>query len=242
MSFSTYSQCQIPYCYTGRRVNAGATQGELPVGQERVPWGITVSRNPFARCNARHLRIMHSIPFIFAGAVCNNALTHCAALSCRTLRRVARMCSSMVSDTANMRIHGVQSASRREEKSSAVPLLGAVAGLWYAPDYLTRERQEFQEEGKPQVVLPLCPRGGRRESPRSAERNSPSEVQRTRRPLGVNTLTRFVHPAGSVQRKKAAARKGAAPTCPRVPQIVSAEKIKGRTMKVRPFPYSASCR
>ena len=29
---------------------------------------------------------------------------------------------------------------------------------------------------------------------------------------------------------------------PRVPQIVSAGKIKGRTMKVRPFPYSASCR
>ena len=38
------------------------------------------------------------------------------------------------------------------------------------------------------------------------------------RPLGANTLTQFVHPAGSVQRKKAAARKGAAPTflvCPR---------------------------
>ena len=104
----------------------GSTQARhkvnCPKGQEKVPWGITVSRNPFARCNARHLRIMRSIPFIFADAVCNNALTHCAALSCRTLRRVARMCSSMVSDTANMRIHGAQSASRREEKSSAVPL------------------------------------------------------------------------------------------------------------------------
>ena len=180
-----------------------------------------MSRNPFARCNARHLRIMRSIPFIFAGAVCNNALTHCAALSCRTLRRVARMCSSMVSDTANMRIHGAQSASRREEKSSAVPLLGAVAGLWSAPDYLTRERQEFKEEGKPQVVLPFCPRGGRRESPRSAERNS--------------------------HRWVGAAKKGCRPerrstNVPRVPQIVSAGKIKGRTMKVRPFPYSASCR
>ena len=122
----------------------GSTQARhkvnCPKGQEKVPWGITVPRNPFARCNARHLRIMRSIPFIFAGAVCNNALTHCAALSCRTLRRVARMCSSMASDTANMRIHGAQSASRREEKSSAVPLFGAVAGLWSAPDYLTRER------------------------------------------------------------------------------------------------------
>ena len=180
-----------------------------------------MSRNPFARCNARHLRIMRSIPFIFADAVCNNALTHCAALSCRTLRRVARMCSIMVSDTANIRIHGAQSASRRKEKSSAVPLLGAVAGLWSAPDYLTRERQEFKEEGKPQVVLLFCPRGGRRESPRSAERNSPRWV--------------------------GAAKKGCHPerrstNVPRVPQIVSAGKIKGRTMKVRPFPYSASCR
>ena len=145
-----------------------------PKGQEKVPWGITVSRNPFARCNARHLRIMRSIPFIFADTVCNNALTHCAALSCRTLRRVARMCSIMVSDTANIRIHGAQSASRRKEKSSAVPLLGAVAGLWSAPDYLTRERQEFKEEGKPQVVLPFCPRGGCRDAPAVHRRRIPS--------------------------------------------------------------------
>ena len=27
------------------------------------------------------------------------------------------------------------------------PFFGAVAGLWFAPDYLTRERQEFKEEG-----------------------------------------------------------------------------------------------
>jgi hypothetical protein len=154
VSFSTYSQCQIPYCYTGRRVNAGAAQGELPVGQERVPWGMTVPRNPFARCNARHLRIMRSIPFIFAGAVCNNALTHCAALSCRTLRRVARMCSSMVSDTANMRIHGAQSASMRKKKSSAVLLFEAVADLWSAPDS-PRERGDSQEGGN-RRCLPSC--------------------------------------------------------------------------------------
>ena len=30
---------QIAYCYTDRRVSAGATQGELPEGQEKVPWG-----------------------------------------------------------------------------------------------------------------------------------------------------------------------------------------------------------
>ena len=201
-----------------------------------------MSRNPFARCNARRLRIMRSIPFIFAGAVCNNALTNCAALSCRTLRRVARMCSSMVSDTANMRIHGAQSASRREEKSSAVPLLGAVTGLRSAPDYLTRERQEFKEEGKPQVVLPFCPRGGRRESPRSAEHNSPAGIQRTPPPVrGEHAY------AVRTPRWVSAAKKGCRPerrstNVPRVPQTVSAGKRKGRTMKVRPFPYSASCR
>ena len=45
MSFSTYSQCQIPCCYTGGFISAGAAQGELPEGQERVPWGMTVTRN-----------------------------------------------------------------------------------------------------------------------------------------------------------------------------------------------------
>ena len=46
--FSTSTQCRIPYCYTGGFICAGATQGELPEGQERVPWGMTVSRNSLA--------------------------------------------------------------------------------------------------------------------------------------------------------------------------------------------------
>ncbi len=52
---STYSQGRIPCCYTYGFIYAGATQGELPEGQERVPWGITVLRNPLARYNARQL-------------------------------------------------------------------------------------------------------------------------------------------------------------------------------------------
>ena len=40
---------QMPFCYTYRQLYADATQGELPEGQEKVPWGITVSRNSFAR-------------------------------------------------------------------------------------------------------------------------------------------------------------------------------------------------
>ena len=32
----------------GGLLSAGATQGELPEGQEKVPWGMTVSRNSLA--------------------------------------------------------------------------------------------------------------------------------------------------------------------------------------------------
>ena len=63
--------------------------------------GITVPRNSLARCNARHLRIRRLVQFIFAGAVYHNALSNCAALLCRTQRRVARMCSRTLSDPEN---------------------------------------------------------------------------------------------------------------------------------------------
>ncbi len=57
-SFSyTYSQCQIAFCYTCGSIYAGATQGELPEGQEKVPWGIPVSRNLLARYYRQHLWI-----------------------------------------------------------------------------------------------------------------------------------------------------------------------------------------
>ena len=97
MFFVTCSQYQIHYCYTDRKVFAGAAQGELPEGQERVPWGITVPRNSLARCNARHLRILRSVQFIFVGPIYNNVLTNRVALSCRTLRKVTYMCSSSLS-------------------------------------------------------------------------------------------------------------------------------------------------
>ena len=44
---------------------------------------ITVSRNSLACCNARHLRIRRLVQFIFADPIYHNALTSCAALSCR---------------------------------------------------------------------------------------------------------------------------------------------------------------
>ena len=44
---------------------------------------IPVSRNSLTRYTARHLRIKYLVQFILVGAVYNNALTSCAALSCR---------------------------------------------------------------------------------------------------------------------------------------------------------------
>ena len=44
----------------------GAAQGELPEGQERVPWGTTVPRNSFARYDGRHLRTFSDIMLISA--------------------------------------------------------------------------------------------------------------------------------------------------------------------------------
>ena len=84
------------------------------------------------------------------------------------------------------------------------PFFEAVTALRFSPDYLTRERQEFKEEGKPQVSLPFCPCGGCRTLPRSAERNSFAEIQRkTPRPLGTNTPAQFAHPIYSVQKETA---------------------------------------
>ena len=58
---------------------------------------IPVLRNSLTRYTARHLRIRYLAQFIFVGPVYYNVLTTCAALLCRALRGVARMCSSTLS-------------------------------------------------------------------------------------------------------------------------------------------------
>ena len=103
------------------------------------------------------------------------------------------MCSRTVSDTANRllkRTDNEGSPSVVEENPLPFPIFGAVAGLWSAPDYLTRERQEFKEEGKPQVSLPFCPAAGAASPPRraphhSAERNFPRFQLTTARKSGI---------------------------------------------------------
>ena len=86
------------------------------------------------------------------------------------------------------------------------PFFEAVTALRFSPDYLTRERQEFKEEGKPQVSLPFCPCGGRRSLPRSAERNSPLRFSEKPPPVRGEPPAQFAFPGQPVL--KTAARQG----------------------------------
>ena len=155
--FFTSAQCRIPYCYTYRLLYAGATQGELPEGQERVPWGIPVLRNSLTRYTARHLRIRRLIQFIFAGAVYCNAQEVWSALLCRPLRRVADMCSRKVSDTANMQIHKRTQCVSAEEKllcRSPASQRSHVSNLRQT----LKGKGRFTRGWKPQVSTLLCAR------------------------------------------------------------------------------------
>ena len=117
--------------------------------------GMTVPRNSLTRYTARHLRIRRLVQFIFVGAVYHNALTNCAALLCRALRRVARICSSNLSDAANMSGHGSTMCSPTVEKILCrSPIFEAVTCRQSAPDS-PRERGDSQEGGN-RRCLPSC--------------------------------------------------------------------------------------
>ncbi len=159
---------------------------------------MTVLRNSLARCNARHLRIKRLVQFIFVGAVYHNALSNCAALLCRTQRRVAHMCSSTVSDTAN------RLRKTRKKKSSVVPPFrsGHMSAICAR---LGSKGKAGVQRGRKTAGCPsfLPPAAGAATLPPSADGESLAEVQRkTPRPLGANPLTQFVCPGQPVQRKE----------------------------------------
>ena len=120
----TYSQCQIPFCYTCGSINAGS--------------GITVPLKLFARYTVRHLRFRRSVQFIFAGAVRNNVLTNRATLLCRTCVDPPTCVAGNFLALRRGWDMGAHCALLRQKKSSAVPLFEAVAGLWSAPDHETK--------------------------------------------------------------------------------------------------------
>ena len=140
---------------------------------------IPVLRNSLARCNARHLRIKHLVQFILVDPVCNNALTNRAALLCRALRRVNRLCSSTVSGTANMSRHGSTLCSPTVDKLLCRSLFSERSHVGNLRQTLQRKRGDSQEGGN-LGVYPLAFAPGRREPfPPSADGEIPARTEHT---------------------------------------------------------------
>ena len=132
-------------------------------------------------CNARHLRIKHSVPFISVGPVYHNALTCCAALSCRTLRKENHLCSSTVSDTANMRIHERSQAVSAEEKILCRSPFRSGHMSAICARLSQRKRGENQRGGNLGVHPSCAPARRQRSSVRFTSENSDRLVEGTRR-------------------------------------------------------------
>ena len=124
------------------------------------------------------------------------------------LRRVADLCSSTLSDAANMRIHGRPIAVlwKKNPLSFSFSKRSPVSGLRQANKQ--GKGRSSKRKGNRRCPFLFAPCGGRRDVPPSADGESPlAEVQRkTLRPLGTNTLAQFEYPAQPVLRN--AARKG----------------------------------
>ena len=132
---------------------------------------MTVLRNSLVRCNARHLRIKRLVQFIFVETVCSNVLSNCAALLCRTQRRVAHMCSSTVSDPAN------RLRKTRKKKSSVVPSVSQRSHVG--------NLRQIRKQGKGGVQR------GRKTAGCPSFLPPPRARQRSRRPQTVNPPLRF---------------------------------------------------
>ena len=135
---------------------------------------------------ARHIRVaqlvsleftdgtyesIYLVAFILAGPVYNNALKNRAALLCRALRRVNRLCSSTLSDPAN------RLRKTRKKKSSAVPYFRS-GHIWAICARLGSKGKVGVQRGRKTAGCPsFLP-------PRRAPR-------RSRRPQTVNPPLRF---------------------------------------------------
>ena len=126
-----------------------------------------------------------------------NVPKNCAALLCRTQRRVAHMCSSTVSDTAN------RLRKTRKKKSSVVlPFRSGHMSAICAR--LGSKGKVGVQRGRKTAGCPsfLPPRRAPRRSRRPQTANPLAEVQRkTLRPERANTLTQFAHPGFPVQKR-----------------------------------------
>ena len=165
MSFETCLQGQIPFCYTCGLVSAGATYLYCATLWHVVTHG------------TYELSVWYNLSF--AGPIYHNALTSCAAMSCRALRRVNRLCSRTLSDTANMSRHGSTLCSPTVEKLLCRSLFSERSHVGNL-----RQTKKQRETGVKRVetvgVYPLAPAAGAAKSPLDFKR-------KTSRPLGANT-------------------------------------------------------
>ena len=192
---------------------------------------------------------IYLVAFILVGPVYNNALKNRAALLCRALRRVNRLCSRTVSDTAN------RLRKTRKKKSSAVPTFrsGHMSAICAR---LRNKGKVGVQRGRETAGVPsfLPPRRAPQRPCRPQTANPPAEVQRkTPRPLGANPpaavraprsagaekgaarkgrtrLRQFEHPAQPVQRKEPP-RQGEHAYAVRAPRSAGAEKFSRKFSK-----------
>ena len=140
--------------------------------------------------------------FILVGAVCNLQTYELCGTVMPRLRRLNRLCSSTVADTANrllMRTDTEGSPSVAEEKSSAVPhFRSGRRSLIFAG--LTNKGKVGVQRGRETAGVPsFLPLRRAPQSPALRRAQLPAEVQqKNSRPLGANTLTQFECPAQPV--------------------------------------------
>ena len=123
-----------------------------------------MSRNPFARCNGRHLR-SQTFGTIYSRRCCLSQLANeLRGTVMPRLRRVNRLCSRTVSDTVNMWIHERAKRVLRKKKSSAVPLFrsGRMSAICAR---LSKGKGRFTRGRKPQVSVLLCARAASAQFP-----------------------------------------------------------------------------
>ena len=162
MSFETCLQGQIPFCYTCGLVSAGATYLYCATLWHVVTHG------------TYELSVWYNLSF--AGPIYHNALTSCAAMSCRALRRVNRLCSRTLSDTANMSRHGSTLCSPTVEKLLCRSLFSERSHVGNL-----RQTKKQRETGVKRVetvgVYPLAHAAGRGDVPPSTDGEIPRLIQ-----------------------------------------------------------------
>ena len=149
------------------------------------------------------------------------------------LRRVNRLCSSMVSGTADRPGHGSTLCSPTVEKILCrSPIFAAVTCRQSAPDY-PRERGDSQEGGNRRCLPSCAPARRQRTPPPRGAANPLAEVQRkTLRPLGANMPTAVRVPRSAGAEKRLPPVRGEHADAGRAPRSASAEKgaaLLGRT-------------